>query len=612
MANIGGVFNDTTLGVLTNPGQQAELRLTPYRALHVNIRTQAGLEAGTVSNPFYVTGTGGGAGFSLGDLTAFAVGVSPFVPGGGVFNDGLAAITSGLIGELRMTAFRAQHVNIRNNLGNALLGTQLTSNSLPVTMASDQPAINVNIASGGGSGFSIVDNSSFTQAVSALVPTGGVFNDALTTLASGVTGQVRITSARSMHANLRTATGTALIGTQFSANSLPVVLASDQATLNVSVVSGGGAGFSVQDGSTFTAGTSQLVPTGGVFNDGVAGLTSGNVGEVRMTQFRGIHTNLRNASGNEMGVAGSPLRVDPTGTTTQPVSGTVTATQGTAAAGVGAWPFTITDTTNAVVKPGDAANNAMRVNIIAGLPAATGTSQQDNSTFTQGAGLGTPIFGLYTLANTSPISGQAAAVRISSSRTLLSTLCYAADGSSMLGAQASSQSFPVVLATDQPAVSIVGNVGSGSTDSGNPVKIGGVANTANPAAVANGQRVNASFDPLGKQIVRANGPRGVFVNGNVSATTTVSTLVLAAGSAGVFNDLTKIVITNSSATATVVDILSGATVVMSLALAANGGAVIDLSGAPLAQPVSATAWNVRANTAVTALYAFFQAVQVTA
>jgi len=182
----------------------------------------------------------------------------------------------------------------------------------------------------------------------------------------------------------------------------------------------------------------------------------------------------------------------------------------------------------------------------------------------------------------------------------------------MLGAQASSQSFPVVLATDQPAVSIVGNVGSGSTDSGNPVKIGGVANTANPAAVANGQRVNASFDPLGKQIVRANGPRGVFVSGNVSATTTVSTLVLAAGSAGVFNDLTKIVITNSSATATVVDILSGAAVVMSLALAANGGAVIDLSGAPLAQPVSATAWNVRSNTAVTALYAFFQAVQVTA
>jgi len=40
------------------------------------------------------------------------------------------------------------------------------------------------------------------------------------------------------------------------------------------------------------------------------------------------------------------VRVDPTGTTTQPVSGTVTAAQGTAAALAGYWPVRVTDGTN--------------------------------------------------------------------------------------------------------------------------------------------------------------------------------------------------------------------------------------------------------------------------
>lgn len=47
---------------------------------------------------------------------------------------------------------------------------------------------------------------------------------------------------------------------------------------------------------------------------------------------------LFSASGTELGSASNPLRVNPTGTTTQPVSGTTTANQGTAAAGTSAWP----------------------------------------------------------------------------------------------------------------------------------------------------------------------------------------------------------------------------------------------------------------------------------
>ena len=43
---------------------------------------------------------------------------------------------------------------------------------------------------------------------------------------------------------------------------------------------------------------------------------------VRITAQRALHTNLRDSSGNEFGTSGHPTRVDPTGTTTQPVSGT--------------------------------------------------------------------------------------------------------------------------------------------------------------------------------------------------------------------------------------------------------------------------------------------------
>jgi hypothetical protein len=55
------------------------------------------------------------------------------------------------------------------------------------------------------------------------------------------------------------------------------------------------------------------------------------------------YTVLYNSADVETGTAANPLRIDPTGTTTQPVSGTVTANQGTAAAVASAWPILVTD-----------------------------------------------------------------------------------------------------------------------------------------------------------------------------------------------------------------------------------------------------------------------------
>jgi hypothetical protein len=58
------------------------------------------------------------------------------------------------------------------------------------------------------------------------------------------------------------------------------------------------------------------------------------------------YTVLYDSSDVETGTAANPLRIDPTGTTTQPVSGTVTANQGTPAAIANAWYTIISDGTN--------------------------------------------------------------------------------------------------------------------------------------------------------------------------------------------------------------------------------------------------------------------------
>lgn len=88
------------------------------------------------------------------------------------------------------------------------------------------------------------------------------------------------------------------------------------------------------------------------------------------------YTVLYDSADTEVGTAANPLRVDPTGTTTQPVSGTVTANQGTAAAVAGAWPTLVTDgvDTAEVVDTAPAGNAFGLVVRVAGTVTATTTA----------------------------------------------------------------------------------------------------------------------------------------------------------------------------------------------------------------------------------------------
>ena len=74
------------------------------------------------------------------------------------------------------------------------------------------------------------------------------------------------------------------------------------------------------DTSPFIYGTTLEQTVGGVYQDTNPALSSGEQGAVRLTEYRAFHTNLRDSSGDELGILSNPVRIDPTGTTTQPIS----------------------------------------------------------------------------------------------------------------------------------------------------------------------------------------------------------------------------------------------------------------------------------------------------
>lgn len=84
---------------------------------------------------------------------------------------------------------------------------------------------------------------------------------------------------------------------------------------------GGSGGIAQPDKSAFVEGLTSFNPIGGVFNDAPAGPPAEDeAAAARITAARGLHVNLRDAAGVEQGTLAAPLRTDPTGTTTQPVS----------------------------------------------------------------------------------------------------------------------------------------------------------------------------------------------------------------------------------------------------------------------------------------------------
>lgn len=85
------------------------------------------------------------------------------------------------------------------------------------------------------------------------------------------------------------------------------LIGSTSGSLNVNVTNSFAAGTA--DRTAFTYGTSIANAIAGVYNDTGTTLTSGQMGAARLTAERGLHLNLRNNGGTEIGTNANPVQV---------------------------------------------------------------------------------------------------------------------------------------------------------------------------------------------------------------------------------------------------------------------------------------------------------------
>lgn len=106
-------------------------------------------------------------------------------------------------------------------------------------IASTAGALNVNV-SGGSIDVGTADSSTFTAGTSIENPVGGFYATSYTALTTGKTGAFAMTAYRALSVNINDASGNVLIGSKTSANSIPVVIASDQGAYPVKLQDGSG------------------------------------------------------------------------------------------------------------------------------------------------------------------------------------------------------------------------------------------------------------------------------------------------------------------------------------------------------------------------------------
>jgi hypothetical protein len=180
-----------------------------------------------------------------------------------------------------------------------------------------------------------------------------------------------------------------------------------------------------------------------------------------------------------------------------------------------------------------------------------------------------------------------------------------------LGSKTSANSFPVVIASDQGNVAVsqataanlnVRDDASGATAAAVPARAffnGGIATTANPANATAGNLVGFMADKAGRLVVTPVHTRDLTGSQTISLTNTSETTMITAGAAGVFNDLATLVVSNGTATATVITIKD--------ATAGTTRAVIDLPASigvnnciisfipPIPQTTAANNWTATAS-----------------
>lgn len=155
-----------------------------------------------------------------------------------------------------------------------------------------------------------------------------------------------------------------------------------------------------------------------------------------------------------------------------------------------------------------------------------------------------------------------------------------------------------------------GNAAAGAADTGNPLKIGGLAKTVQPTAVTDGQRSNILTDKLGRQVVTHNHIRDLVTSQTTTITNSSAETTILTATAATFNDLTSLVITNAGNTGTTVSIrdATAGTIRAVYYLPAQGGMVLPLP-TPWKQTTVNNNWTATLGTATVTVYFHVIAVQ---
>jgi hypothetical protein len=266
VAPAGYIFFSASATAVTD-GRIAAARITDSRAVHTNLRNNAGTEIGTGTTPLSV---------KIENTSATA----SVILAAGTANIGTLNAISATVSTI-CTAF-----------------TEKTTGSLVQVADSANAALRVNVVAGSSGGVSQVDGTSFTSQAANFVPVGGIFDDAASdTLSENDAGVVRLTTNRAFHVNLRTDGGVKM---DDSANT----------ALRVNVVAGSAGGPSMTDNTTYSTGASLVSPAGFIFFSASAtAVTDGRVAAARITDSRAIHVNFRNNAGTEIGTSTTPISV---------------------------------------------------------------------------------------------------------------------------------------------------------------------------------------------------------------------------------------------------------------------------------------------------------------
>jgi hypothetical protein len=153
-----------------------------------------------------------------------------------------------------------------------------------------------------------------------------------------------------------------------------------------------------------------------------------------------------------------------------------------------------------------------------------------------------------------------------------------------------------------------GNVAHDSADSGNPLKIGGIARQANPTAVTALDRTDAFFDDVGRLVVREGQCRDLITDQATTITASTSETTVLTAVAATFLDITAVVVANSSATPTEVTFKqsTGGTTRFVLACPANDQ-VVFTPPRPINQAAVNENWTATCADSVTSIFVYVQA-----